>query len=248
MILALLQARTSSSRLPGKVLLPLAGEAMLFRQMERIRRASLIDQLIVATSDRADDDPIAEIAARAAVGCHRGSLGNVLDRFHGAAAPLQPGNVVRLTGDCPLVDWKVIDGCIRFAVEGGFDYASNSLNPTWPDGLDVEVMTFEALQTAWREANTPLETEHVTPFLYRQPDRFNLGSFENDTDLSEMRWTVDEPQDYEFVRQVYEALYPADPAFDTSDILALLSRRPELRRINMGIQRNEGLAKSGEIE
>lgn len=244
MILAVLQARTSSSRLPGKVLLPLAGAPMLARQIERLQRARSLDKLIVATSDRAEDDRVASVAIEAGVGAYRGSLNDVLDRFYRAAAPHSPTWIVRLTGDCPLADWSVIDDCVRFAQQGDYDYASNTLEPTWPDGLDVEVIRFAALKTAWREAQSLPEREHVTLFVNRRAERFKLGSVRGDPDLSHLRWTVDEPSDYAFVARVYDALYPANPAFTTADILALIDREPELARLNAGIGRNEGLLAS----
>lgn len=237
----ILQARTSSRRLPGKVLLPILGQPMLTRQIERLKCVSLVDHIVVATSDRHDDDSVAELAKRSGVDCHRGSLDDVLDRYYQAALPLQPDLVVRVTGDCPLADAGVIDGCIRFFRDGGYDYASNALRPTWPDGLDVEVLTFAALRTAWECAETVFEREHVTPFIHRNPTLFRLGSYEADVDRSALRWTVDEPADFTFVRRVYEALYPGDPHFDTAAILALLEDDPTLGKINTGIERNAGM-------
>lgn len=240
MILGILQARTSSSRLPRKVMLPLAGAPMLARQVERLRRATSIEQLVLATSDRPEDECVAELAESAGIHSYRGSLDDVLDRYYRAAEPFLPSHVVRVTGDCPLADWEVIDHVVEFAVAGGYDYASNTINPTWPDGLDVEVVTFAALETAWREADTILEREHVMPFVTRRPDRFRLGSLEGETDLSAFRWTVDESADYEFVSRIYDALYPANPAFTTADILRLLATNPDLTSLNAGIERNEG--------
>lgn len=245
MILAILQARTSSSRLPRKVMLPMAGAPMLARQIERLRRAKRIDKLILATSDRQEDDCVAELADSAGIASHRGSLNDVLDRFYRAAEGCQPQWIVRLTGDCPLADWDVIDGCIAFALAGRLDYASNTLKPTWPDGLDVEVCTFEALAAAWRDADTEIEREHVMPFITSRPERFRLGSYENPAaDLSGLRWTVDQPRDYALVSRIYQALYPANPAFTTTDILEFLSAHPELVDVNAGIERNEGLRRS----
>lgn len=244
MILGILQARTSSSRLPRKVMLPLAGAPMLQRQIERVLRARRIDRLVVATSDRPEDDCVAELADTAGVESFRGSLDDVLDRFYQAARRHRPAHVVRLTADCPLADWQVLDGCIDFGLTGGFDYASNSLRPTWPDGLDAEVMTFAALEAAWREADQPMFREHVTMFLYAHPERFRLGSFENEVDQSGMRWTVDHPADYEFVRAVYERLYASNPAFTTADIHRLLQAEPALAELNAGIRRNEGVVTS----
>lgn len=248
MILGVLQARTSSSRLPSKVMLPVAGAPMLARQIERLQRAKRMDALVLATSDQPEDDCVAELAESAGIGSYRGSLDDVLDRFYRAAAPHAPSHVVRVTGDCPLADWEVIDRAIAFAVDGGYDYASNTLTPTWPDGLDVEVTTFAALETAWREAVRPLEREHVMPFITSRPDRFRLGSLESVRDLSALRWTVDEPRDYEFVCRVYDALYPHNSAFTTADVLALLDAQPELAGLNTGIIRNEGLLKSEQAE
>lgn len=246
MIVAILQARMSSSRLPGKVNLPLAGAPMLARQLERIRRSRMLDRIMVATSDKADDDIIAAVARDAGVGIFRGSLDDVLDRFYRAALAHAPSHIVRLTGDCPLADWQVIDRLVNFALDGRYDYASNTLRPTWPDGLDAEVATLAALRSAWTHAKTPVEREHVMPFITSRPNRFRLGSFEQDTDLSALRWTVDEPRDYDFVRSIYERLYPGNPAFTTDDILNLIAREPALSTINAGIERNKGLCRPGQ--
>jgi spore coat polysaccharide biosynthesis protein SpsF len=241
MIVGILQARMSSTRLPGKVLLPLLGRPMLERQIERVRRSRRVDRLVIATTVDPTDDAIVSLASELAVECYRGSAEDVLDRYFQVAALLRPSHVVRLTADCPLADCRLIDRAVDFALTGGFDYASNTLRPTWPDGLDVEVITFAALETAWREARGPVEREHVTPFIVARPERFRHGSLEGDADLSAMRWTVDEPSDFEFVSRVYEALYPQDPAFTTEDIVVLLGQRLELMNINQGIERNEGL-------
>ena len=247
---AVLQVRAGSTRLPGKALRPLLGAPMLERELERVRRAQRIDVLIVATSARTDDDPIAGLCARLGVHCHRGSLEDVLDRVYGAVLPEAPSHVVRLTGDCPLADPDLIDRVVGFCIDGGYDYASNTLEPTFPDGLDVEVMRMEALAAAWREARLPSEREHVTPFLHKHPERFRLGSFKATRDLSALRWTVDEPEDFELVERVYGELYPKNSAFSTADILSLLEKVPELRTINTRHRRNEGYRKSlgGDVE
>lgn len=239
----------SSSRLPGKVLRPILGVPMLMRQVERIRRAGTLDALVVATSTDRSDDALERVCAENGVSCFRGSLDDVLDRFYRVALERKPEYVVRLTGDCPVADPAVIDAVVRYAVAGGFDYASNTLQPTFPDGLDVEVLTFRSLETAWREARLPSQREHVTPFVHQQPARFKIGNYAGPRDLSHLRWTVDEVADFELIRQIYEALYPAKPDFTTDDILALLERRPELKQINASLKRNQGylqsLAKDG---
>jgi glutamate-1-semialdehyde aminotransferase/spore coat polysaccharide biosynthesis protein SpsF (cytidylyltransferase family) len=252
MIVALLQARTGSSRLPGKVLADIHGAPMLLRQIERVRRARAIDRLVVATSDDASDDALAALCAENGVACHRGSLDDVLARMIGALDQVDPDNeaelVVRLTGDCPLADPAVIDRVIGAARESAVDFASNVINPTYPDGLDVEVTTGRALRTAAREATRISDREHVMPFISRQPERFTAVSVERETDLSAMRWTVDEPEDLIFVREVYDRLYPTDPAFGMEQVLALLAREPDLAAINQAYLRNEGYARSLEQE
>lgn len=244
MILAILQARVSSSRLPGKVLKPILGVPMLIRQLERVKRAKMIDRLVVATSIDPSDDPIEDLCRQNGIECCRGDLKDVLDRFYQVAKSYRPEHIVRLTGDCPLIDPEVIDRVIRFYLDGGYDHASNGGEPTFPDGLDVEIFRFSALELAWQEARLPSEREHVTPFIYTHPERFRTAQYKNHVDLSYLRWTVDEPADFELVRIVYESLYPSRPDFSTTDILALIENRPELATMNTHHARNEGYAKS----
>lgn len=241
MILGVLQARMSSRRLPGKVLAPVAGAPMLARQVERLRRCRRLDALVLATSADESDDPLAAAAERLALAVSRGALDDVLDRVHRAASAYAPDHVVRLTGDCPLADPDVIDACIELHVAGAHDYTSNIHPPTWPDGLDVEVLTRATLETAWREAREPVEREHVTWFVHQRPQRFRPGNLEAGRDLSHLRWTVDEPEDLELVRAVYDALYdPASPVFTTDDVLDLLERRPDIATLNSHHVRNAG--------
>jgi len=241
-VLAILQARASSSRLPSKVLKPILGRPMLAHQLDRVRRARALDDLIVATSTDSSDDPIEVMCASEQVRCFRGSLDDVLDRFYQAALPERPRAIARLTGDCPLTDPSLIDRVVEFFHSDRFDIAGTS--ESYPDGIDVEVVRFDILEHAWRHATKPSDREHVTLFVHRQPDRFRVGRYPSDVDLSHMRWTVDEPQDFELVKRIYEALYPRNRAFTTKDILALLEAQPELLTLNRGIQRNEGLARS----
>jgi len=244
-ILAILQARVSSSRLPNKVLADLLGRPMLARQLERLVRSKKIDRLIVATSDDVSDDAVENICRAAEVRCFRGSLNDVLARFAGAYEAFGPADhVVRLTGDCPLADPDHIDMVIERHLQSGSDYTTNAIQPTWPDGLDVEVMTSAALKRAAVEARLPSEREHVTPFIHKQPELFSVLHVKGETDLSNLRWTVDEPADLAFVREVYAKLYPVNPDFRTDDILTLLHNCPELAEINGDFQRNEGYAKS----
>ncbi len=243
MILGVIQARMSSRRLPGKVLMPLLGVPMLARQVERVRRASNLDDLVVATSCDSEDDSIAELCAGLDIDCHRGSLDDVLGRFYGAAQTAAADHVVRLTGDCPLIDPEVMDAVIALHLEGGFDYTSNAHPPTYPDGLDVEVMRFACLERAWREADRPSEREHVTPYLYER-GLFGVGNLSHHRDLSRLRWTVDEAEDFDLVEAIYGALHAAKPDFGMADVLALFDRRPGLSDINRRFERDEGYRRS----
>lgn len=207
MILAVLQARMSSSRLPGKVMKPILGQPMIGRQIERLRRCEAIDRLVVATSLDRSDDPLAAYCDELGVKVFRGSLADVLGRFQGAALVCGGAeHVVRLTADCPLAEPGVIDACVRLHLATGADYTSNTLERTYPDGLDVEVMRASALAEAAREADDAYEREHVTPFLYRRPERYRIAQLRQTRNLSDLRWTVDTTEDLAFVEQVFEAL------------------------------------------
>jgi len=230
MILAVLQARMSSSRLPGKVLAPLVGAPMILRQIERVGRARLIDRLVVATSETPGDDHLAAVVAGAGVPVHRGPLRDVLARFIGALDTFGPAeHVVRLTGDCPLADPAVIDATIERVTSAGADYGSNTPpRRTFPKGLDVEVMTAGALCAAAARAAIPEEYEHVTWAMHRHPELYRQAYLSQDADEGDVRWTVDFPHDLAFVRAVYDALYPANPAFTSQDVRDLIRARPHL--------------------
>ncbi len=240
--LAILQARCSSSRLPNKVMLPLLGEPMLMRQIERISRAKSIDSLLVATSTDTSDDALAQLCEENGVAYHRGSLDDVLDRFYQASKNLNPAHVVRLTGDCPLADPEVIDKVVEEYLEVGSDYASNALAPTYPDGLDVEIFRFSALEAAWRKAQLSSEREHVTPFIHKNPEVFQIHHVRAEQDFSHLRWTVDNQEDFVLIEKIYSALYFSNPSFTSADVLNLIRDQPELATINTHIIRNEGYA------
>lgn len=230
--------------MPGKVLMPILGRPMLEMQIERVKRSNKIDQIVVATSVNPEDKAIVSLCKKIGVKFFCGNPENVLDRFYKAASEISPDHVVRLTGDCPLVDPFLVDELIDFYLSHSCDYASNCQEPILPDGLDAEIMSFSALEQAWREANRPSEQEHVTPFIYSHPERFKSEFYRYHRDLSYLRWTVDVSLDLEFVRKVYEILYPRKPDFLMEDILDLIEKKPELVNINSGIRRNEGLEKS----
>lgn len=221
----------SSTRLPGKVLRPLLGAPMLARQIERISRSRRIDRLVVATSDHPSDDPLEAFCREIRVPVYRGSLTDVLGRYWGAARAFGPSeNIVRLTGDCPLTDWEIIDATIDFHLEEDADYTSNDQEPTFPKGLDVEVFKTIHLADAYDLARDPFEREHVTPYFYRNPDRYKLANLECEPSLGHLRWTVDTPEDFAFVERVYAALYPTKPDFRSEDVARLTMKDPQRGR------------------
>ena len=233
--IAILQARMGSNRLPGKVLMKIVGQPMLALQIERAQRAKKIDVLVVATSNNDIDTPIANLCQDRYVPYFRGSLDDVLERYYQAALSFDADQIVRLTGDCPLTDWTVIDKAITKQTEGGHVFTSNTLTRTWPQGLDVEVVTFSALKETYEKAKDPYEREHVLPYVWRRPEHFNLGSIVNKVDLSDKRWTVDEQADFNMISIIYEELYKDNQEFNTPDILDFLLKRPEVEKINASI-------------
>ncbi len=231
-IVTIVQARTGSTRLPGKVLLPLAGEPMILRMLERLRYSRLCGKTICATSDLPGDDAVERTCADAGYEVFRGDESDVLDRYYRAAGGSDAEVVVRCTGDCPLIDPQVVDSVLEKFLKGGHDYVSNIGVRTFPHGLDTEAMSFEALERAWSEAKLPQEREHVTLYIRNHPELFRLGNVERDPPLSRYRWTVDHEEDYRLVSRIYEQLYREDRLFTTSEIVALLERQPELCLMN----------------
>lgn len=230
----------SSTRLPGKVLADLCGRPMLARVVERLRGAKLVDEVLVATSTSPADNVLADFCAAQGIQSFRGSEADVLDRFYQAAKEARAEVVVRLTADCPLLDPAVVDKTVAAFLAGDFDYVTNVLRYTYPDGLDTEVFSFAALERAWREAERPAEREHVTVFL-RASGRFRIGpNVEHTPDLSrlQLRWTVDTPADLEFVRGVFTVL--GERAFGLDDVLALLEKKPAMSQTTASSARNEG--------
>lgn len=234
--LLIVQARMTSTRLPGKVLLPLAGEPMLTRLVERLRRVQRADGIVIATTTNATDDPIAALCSQLGVPCHRGSEHDVLSRYADAARLHGADVVVRITSDCPLIDPSLIDQVIAVHEEGDSDYVSNMLPPTWPYGMAVEVFSAAALAQAHAEATQAAEREHVTPFIYWHPERYRLRNVASPVDLSQHRWTVDTPEDYALVGRLFDHLMPTHPHFTQADVLALLDAHPDWIAINQHIQ------------
>ena len=231
-IVAIIQARMGSARLPGKVMLDLAGEPMLARCVVRAQRALTLHAVVVATTLGSADERIVRLCARRGWPCFRGSQEDVLDRYRRAAMEHRADLVVRMTSDCPLIEPEIIDRVVgEYQRHAPLDYASNILPPrTFPRGLDVEVMAFEALERAWREDRDPAWREHVTPYLYRHPEIFRLHGVHNDADLSDLRWTVDTPEDLAFARRVYDHF--GHDRFSWQEVLQALRQHPEWTQIN----------------
>jgi spore coat polysaccharide biosynthesis protein SpsF len=237
--LAIIQARMASSRLPGKVLLDIAGEPMLLRVVERSRRASNLDRVVVATTGDPSDDAVAGLCLQRGVDCYRGSMHDVLDRYYQAAKHFGAEVVVRLTADCPLIDPGLIDQAVEELNRTGADFVANRLPPPWrrtyPIGLDVEVCTFEALARAWSEADQPQDREHVMPYLYEEEGRFHTVLLQNEPDYGQLRWTVDTREDLELIRRVY-AHFAGQDDFSWLDVLDLFQKEPQLAEINAQVK------------
>ncbi|MFM8319534.1 MAG: cytidylyltransferase domain-containing protein [Chloroflexota bacterium] len=257
---AIIQARMGSSRLPGKVLRPIAGKPMLQRVVERTRLALSINQVAVATTGEPDDDPVAEFCQAHGIPAWRGSLHDVLDRYYQAARQLQPQVVVRITADCPLLDPGQVDRTVsaflgrtrptdRLLTPAGpapaeppFDFAANRLPPPWgrtvPIGLDTEVCWFSGLETVWNEARQPYQREHVMPYFYDHLERFRILLVNEAENYGELRWTVDTAQDLELVQQIY-ARFDGRDDIAYADVLDLWHREPQLAQINAGVQHKD---------
>ncbi len=234
-VVAIIQARLGSTRLPGKVLAPIGGMSMLARVCQRVGRAATLRRTVVATTLQPADRAIVEECNRLGMACFCGSEHDVLDRYCRAAAACSADAVVRITADCPLIDPDVIDQVVEAFLGARADYVANTLWRTWPRGLDTEVIASSALARTWREALEPHERCHVTPYLYQHPDSFRLLSVENQYGHCEGRWTVDLPEDLEFVRAVYQRLGD-DGSFGWRDVWRLLAREPNLARINQHVR------------
>lgn len=248
---AIIQARMGSTRLPGKVLKPLAGHPMLWHIVKRVQASPGVNSVMIATSVRPDNDVIREFCANEDIPCYSGSENDVLDRFYLAAKGANAATVLRLTGDCPLADPDLIGRLVTAYRAGNFDHMSvatgagsiHETQPRFPDGLDCEVFPFTALERAWREATKQPDREHVTPYLWRNASLFKLGKLFAETDLSQLRLTVDRPEDFEVIAQIYAALYRPDRHFVLRDVLTFLDQNPKLKALNESGIGHEGYEK-----
>lgn len=223
----------------------IAGKTMLERVVERVKKAKLIKNVIVATSKEREDETIVRLCQKKKIKFFRGSLNDVLDRYYQAAKKNKIKHICRVTADCPLIDPKIIDLAAKEYLKGRYDYVSTAYPlPTFPDGLDVEIFSFRTLKKTWQEAKLPSEREHVTPYIWKNHRKFKIKTIKNNQNLSDMRWTVDEERDLKFIREIYQRLSKKDKIFYMEDVLNLLKKEPELMEINKGIIRNQGYLKS----
>ena len=237
-VVIILQARMGASRLPGKPLKQVLGRPLLSYQIERLRRSQLADEIIVATTTEQEDDQIVKFCEEEHINFFRGSALDVLDRYYQAAKSVKADVIVRVTGDCPLIDPEVTDKVIKFYLDHlpEYDYVSNSLERSYPRGLATEIFYMALLEEGAEKAKLPPEREHVTVYFYTHPDRFSLKNVGQPIDMSKYRWTVDTSEDLELITKILESLYLNNPTFKTDDILHLLDRHPEWKQINAHIQ------------
>jgi spore coat polysaccharide biosynthesis protein SpsF len=236
-IVTVIQARINSTRLLAKVMLPLAGKALLIRMVERVKNASLSGAVIVATTTDTVDDKIEELCKSENVICFRGHPTDLLERHYQLARKYNADVVLKIPSDCPLIDSKIIDQVIHYYLDNKnqYDYVSNLHPATHPDGNDVEVMSFKALENAWKNAKRNFEREHTTPYIWENPRLFKIGNvaWETGKDFSKThRWTIDYPEDYEFIKRVYDELYEKNSKFGLQEIISLLEQKPEILKIN----------------
>jgi spore coat polysaccharide biosynthesis protein SpsF (cytidylyltransferase family) len=243
-ILAIIQARAGSTRLPKKVLMDLGGKTVLERVIERVRASKMVSEVVVATTINHEDLAIVKLCAELGVRVYCGSENDVLDRFYQAACLFGAVHIVRITADCPLMDPAIIDQVIECHQKEDADYTSNTLKESFPDGEDVEVITYLTLKKAWFSARLASEREHVTPYIRNNQTLFKLVGLENRENLTAKRWTLDNREDLEFIKAVYRGLSTSDKLFGMNEVLLYLQQHPELERLNSHISRNEGMTKS----
>ncbi len=244
MIIAIVQARMGSSRLPGKVLRKIKGKTLLELYLNRVKPNQLIDKIVIATTTKSSDDIIEELAKKLGFDCFRGSESDLLDRFWQCAKKYKADVIVRLTADDPFVDYQVIDRAIKIFNENQADFVTNHFEPTYPEGLDIEVYSIGALERSWQDAKLLSEREHVFPYIQNHQSQFKIINFRQDSDYSHLRWTIDYDCDFEMTKIIYDYLYNDNPIFLQDDILSLLEKHPEIAEMNAHINRKEGVNKT----
>jgi spore coat polysaccharide biosynthesis protein SpsF len=240
--IAIVQARMGSTRLPGKIMKPLAGKPVLWHVVDRLSHSHYLKGIVVATSVSPEDDVVAAFCKEQKIQYFRGSEHDVLDRYYRAAAGFRADPVVRITADCPVIDPDIVDEIIRGFFDGGYDVYGHG--GEFPDGLDCEMFSYRVLEDTWENADLPSEREHVGPYMRKHPEKYKIGAYEKFRGLAHHRWTLDEESDLRFLEKIYDRLYSEGTIFSTSDILSLLKAEPEIAEVNSGITRNEGYLKS----
>lgn len=238
---AIIQARMGSTRLPGKMMMDLCGKPIIEHVFERIKFSHLINGIWLITTINPEDDVLARWAEQRKINYFRGSADDVLDRYYQTALRAETDVIVRITGDCPLHDYQVINKVIAvFQSEADPDYVSNAHPPSYPDGLDTEVFSFLALKKAWQEAKLKSEREHVTPYIWKHPEFFKIKNIVNNVDLSSQRWTLDTKEDLEFLKLIFNELDIKKQYGHLSEVITILQKHPDWLQINSQNQRNEG--------
>jgi spore coat polysaccharide biosynthesis protein SpsF len=236
----IIQARMGSTRLPGKVLLPLMGKTVLAHVVERCNAISLVDEVVVATTNQEIDNQIEEETGKLNISCFRGSEADVLQRYYEASQAYHADIIVRVTSDCPLLDSETANLVIKhFLSNPSVDYCSNSMIRSFPRGLDTEVFSASALQRAYYSAKESSEREHVTPYIYLRPHEFNIEHITNDTDYSHYRWTLDTPEDWELIKSVYGHLYSKGKVFGWKEVIHLMETNPEIPLLNAHVEQKK---------
>ncbi len=241
MVVAILQARMGSSRLPNKVLCKIKGKTLLELCINRVKQSRLIDKIVIASTTKLIDDAIEEIASKLGLECFRGSENDLLDRYYQCAKKYKAGVIVRVTPDDPFVDYRAIDRAVQIFKDNEVDFVTNHFEPTYPEGLDVEVYSIHVLKKSWKEAKLLSEREHVFPYIQNNQDQFKIINFKQEKDYSHLRWTIDYECDYEMTKIIYDYLYDKKPIFLQEDILKLLEKHSEIAGMNSHISRKEGV-------
>lgn len=239
----MIQARTDSSRLPNKILKIIEDKPLLWHVINRAKQVKNVDQVILITTRREIDKKLIDIANESQILSFQGDVLDVLNRHYQCALEFDADPIIRITSDCPLIDPVLVGEILEFFLSNNYDYVSNTINPTYPDGLDTEIFSGTALKQAANQAKLKSEREHVTSYIKNYPEKFKLYNYKNEQDYSKFRWTVDEKRDLDFVRQIYFEMRPKK-IFFMNDILKIISKNPKIQKINSGIIRNEGYMKS----
>ena len=236
---AIIQARCGSTRFPNKVFADVNGKPLIWHVVNRLTHAKTINKLVIATTINEKDDKIEKWCNENNVACYRGSENDVLNRYYSASVAFPSDIVVRITADDPFKEPAVIDAVVNKLINEGFDHVTNNFPPSWPEGLDCEAFTFAALEASEKSTNDAFEREHVTQYIYHNPDKFKIGNVASPKNLSYLRWTIDKEVDYEMVKAVYAHRNPANTDILLLDeILDILEKNPEIKEINSSVERS----------